>query len=295
VTDNGTWRPPLDDHLRDAYLRRLGFTTPPPVSLDTLFALTRAQVERVPYECVWVWLGERRTIQAADSVRYLTSGRGGYCYHMNGSLSALLAWLGFAVHWHVGGVQGTPDAEVGATGNHLVLHVANLPTGTNPEGRWLVDTGLGDGPHEPMPLIADTYRQGPFTYRLRPSDAVPGGWRFDADPRMSLVGMDFAPDEATPSGFAVKHKFLSSSPESGFMKILTAFRRDANGVDHLRGCVLRRIADGITESVVDTQADWFQALADIFRLPLSDVDTERRNALWHKVITAHEAWLAKAQ
>jgi arylamine N-acetyltransferase len=295
MTDNGTWRPPLDDQLRDAYLRRLGFTGLLPVSVETLFALTRAQVERVSYECVWVWLGERRTIQAVDSVRYLTGGRGGYCYHMNGSLSALLAWLGFDVHWRVGGVQGTPDGEVGATGNHLVLQVGGLPTDANPQGRWLVDTGLGDGPHEPLPLIAGEYRQGPFTYRLRPSDAVPGGWRFDADPRMSLVGMDFGSTEATPRDFAVKHEFLSSSPDSGFIKILTAFRRDAGGVDHLRGCVLRRITDGTTESTVYTQRDWFAVLADIFRLPLSDVDQNGKNTLWRKVILAHETWLASAQ
>ncbi len=38
------WRPPPDEHLRDLYLRRLGWTQPPAVSVDTLFALNRAQV-----------------------------------------------------------------------------------------------------------------------------------------------------------------------------------------------------------------------------------------------------------
>jgi arylamine N-acetyltransferase len=112
---------------------------------------------------------------------------------------------------------------------------------------------------------------------------------------MSLVGMDFAPAEATPGDFAAKHEFLSTAPDSGFVKILTAFRRDAGGVDHLRGCVLRRLGEDTTESVVDSRSDWFQVLGDIFRLPLSDVAEPARNALWRKVIHAHEAWLARSQ
>src|SRR2546430_15978081 len=157
MVGNGAWRPAPNVQLRDAYLHRLGFHEPPEVSVDTLFALTRAQVELVAYECVWVWLGERRTIRAIDSVRYLTAGRGGYCYHMNGSLSALLAWLGFDVHWHVGGVQGTPDGEAGATGNHLVLEITDLPAAGNPEGRWLVGTRPGDGPPAAAAPVASRY------------------------------------------------------------------------------------------------------------------------------------------
>ena len=43
---------------------------------------------------------------------------------------------------------------------------------------------------------------------------------------------DFAPEEATPRDFAVKHKFLSSAPESGFVKILTIQRRRAAAFFH---------------------------------------------------------------
>ena len=104
--------------------------------------------------------------------------------------------------------------------------------------------------------------------------------------------MDFAPAEATPRDFAVKHKFLSSSPDSGFVKIITAFRRDAKGIDHLRGCVLKRVGDTTSESIVDSKKDWFAALADVFHLPLSDVDERKKATLWQRVHAAHEAWLA---
>lgn len=288
-------RPPLDEPLRDAYLRRLGFTTPPPATVESLFALLRAQVERIPYESVWVWLGERRTIQPLDSVRYLVSGRGGYCFHQNGALATLLSWLGFTVHWHVGGVQGHPDAKPNVDGNHLALTVTGLPSDTNPTGEWFIDAGLGDGPHEPMPLRAGTYTQGPHTYGLGPSELAPGGWRFDADSSMSLHGMDFLPGEATVADLQAQHERLQSAPDSSFVKTLVAFRRDAGGVDFLRGRVLKRQGRGTDSTTnLDTRADWYGCLADVFGLALSDVDEERREVLWEKVTVAHEAWLAKA-
>ncbi|GAB1508324.1 arylamine N-acetyltransferase family protein [Actinophytocola sp. KF-1] len=286
-------RPPVDRPLRDAYLRRLGFDAPPPPTAATLFAVHRAQVERVPYESVWVWLGERRTIEPLDSVRYVTSGRGGYCYHQNGAMATLLGWLGFRVHWHVGGVQGHPDAKANVDGNHLALTVSGLPTDDNPGGEWFADAGLGDGPHEPMPLRAGTYTQGPHTYGLRPSEVAPGGWRFDADPSMSLHGMDFLPGEAAPADLTAEHERLQSAPDSSFVRTLVAFRRDADGVDFLRGLVLKRLdATGETSRELTTAPDWHSCLADLFGLHMSDVDNQRKTLLWNRVTAAHEKWLA---
>lgn len=287
-----TWLPPLDEHLRDAYLRRLGLTEAPAPSVDALFALHRAQVERVPYESVWIWLGERRTVEPLDSVCHLVAGRGGYCYHLNGALATLLGWLGFAVRWHVAGVQSSWQDEAGPTADHLAITVSGLPSPSNESGEWFLDAGLGDGPHEPLPLRSGEYRQGPFTYGLTPSAAAPGGWRFLADPTMSLVGMDFAPGDALPADFAARHEYLQADPASGFVRVLTAFRRDATGVDALRGRVLSRVdRNGVTTTELTTSTDWFTALADVFDLPLSDVDGAAKAALWRKVDAAHEAWL----
>jgi N-hydroxyarylamine O-acetyltransferase len=285
--------PPVDESLRDAYLRRLGFDTPPPATVETLHAVHRAQVERVPYESVWVWLGERRTIEPLDSVRYLVSGRGGYCYHQNGALATLLGWLGFNVWWHVGGVQGHADQSPNVGGNHLALTVTGLPSDDNPGGDWFIDAGLGDGPHEPLPLRTGTWTQGPHTYGLRPSEIAPGGWRFDADPAMSLHGMDFMPGDATPADLVAKHENLQSAPDSSFVRTLVAFRRDADGVDFLRGRLLRRLdVTGETIRELTTAPEWLACLADMFGLTLSDVDTQRKTLLWNRVTAAHEEWLA---
>jgi N-hydroxyarylamine O-acetyltransferase len=288
-----TWLAPLDRHLRDAYLRRLGLAEVPPPTLDALFALHRAQLERIPYESVWIWLGERRTIEPLDSVRLLLAGRGGYCYHLNGALATLLGWLGFDVRWHVAGVQAVPEEEAGANGNHLALTVAGLPSPANEAGTWLCDAGLGHGPHEPVPLVPGIHRQGPFSFGIAPSAAVEGGWRFQTDPRMSALGMDFEPGPAQVADFTARHEFLQSDPRSGFVRVVTAFRRDREGLDGLRGRVLRRVTGtGETATELTTSADWFAALADVFDLPLADVDDERRADLWRRVDAAHEDWLA---
>jgi arylamine N-acetyltransferase len=287
-----TTRPPVHQALRDAFLRRLGFAAPPPPTVETLFALHRAHLERIPYESVWVWLGEKRTIEPLDSVRYLAAGRGGYCYHQNGALATVLGWLGFTVRWHRGGVQGHGEATPNVDGNHLALTVTGLPTDQNPTGTWLADAGLGDGFHEPLPLVAGTYHQQPHTYGLRPSELTPNGWRFDGDPAMSLGGMDFDPGETTPENLRAQHEVLQSSPESSFVKVLVAFRRDAQGIDFLRGCVLKRLdQEGEATTELSTSTDWHTCLADVFNLPLSDVDKDRKDTLWQKVSRSHEQWL----
>lgn len=77
------------------------------------------------------------------------------------------------------------------------------------------------------------------------------------------------------------------------MKVCSAQRRDAKGCDWLRGCVLGRVGEPeVDKQVVDTAADWFAVLADVFGLPLTDVSTTERDALWARVHAAHEAWAA---
>jgi len=134
----------LDRTHQDAYLARLGLEAEPP-SVDALFRLHRAQVERVPYETVWIHLGEQWTVDADASVRRVaTDRRGGYCFHLNGALSELLRALGYDVVRHVGGVHGPDGASEAEMTNHLVLTVKGLPTAENPDGTWYVDAGLGD-------------------------------------------------------------------------------------------------------------------------------------------------------
>ncbi|GLX03018.1 arylamine N-acetyltransferase [Microtetraspora sp. NBRC 16547] len=277
----------------DRYLRRLGLDDEPP-SVEGLFRLQRAHVERVAYENLEIWLDRPTTVDPAESARRIVSGRGGYCFHLNGALSLLLEELGYQVTRHYGGVQNSPDVPPGANGNHLALMVAGLPTADNPGGQWLVDAGLGDAIHEPLPLVEGTYEQGPFRYVLRRSETEPGGWRFDHDPRGSFTGVDFRPEPTGMDAFAEKHRHLSTSPESVFVKVAALQRRDATGLDKLTGLVLKRIGAGPESSTtLDRPEDYFAALTDVFGLTLDDVTAPERDKLWQRLYSAHERWLGR--
>jgi arylamine N-acetyltransferase len=274
------------------YLRRLGMddAVRRRPSATYLHELHRAHAERVPYECLEIWLGRPTTVDPAESVHRIRRGRGGYCYHLNGAFSALLHALGFQVTRHVGGVQGSAEQSAGANGNHLVLTVAGLPAPEAPEGRWLVDLGTGDGLHGPLPLVPGEYQQGPFRYALRSSDCEPGGWRFDHDPRGSFLGMDFRDEATDMSAFADQHHHLSTAPDSGFVRVATVQRRDATGADIVRGLVLTRVGDANTQTVLTDCSDYFAALADVFGLTLDDVTSAERSTLWQRLTAAHEQW-----
>ena len=75
------------------------------------------------------------------------------------------------------------------------------PGAAAPEGRWLVDLGMGDGLHEPLPLAVGAFRQGPFAYGLRPSDAEPGGWRFDHEDLLQSQGGVIAGTQSADLGW----------------------------------------------------------------------------------------------
>lgn len=275
---------------RDAYLRRLGVEREPP-SLDLLFRIHRAHVERVPYETLWIHLGQGWSVNAAESVaRIANCRRGGYCFHLNGALAELLLSLGFAVTRHVGGVRGPAGPSAEEMSNHLVLSVSGLPTTSNPGGGSYVDAGLGDALHEPLPLLPGAYEQGPFHVAIEETSDGVGDWHLAHDPAGSFAGMSWRSEPTTMDAFAERHVSLSTSPESGFVRFLTVQRRDAEGVDILRGLTLRRLGRGAMESTLATKAQLFDALRDLFGLDLAPEDPAALDAMWARTRVAHDAW-----
>jgi N-hydroxyarylamine O-acetyltransferase len=282
----------VDDDDLTAYLRRLGLEAEPP-SVAALHRLHRAQVERVPYETVWLHLGEPWTVDPQAAVeRVAHQGRGGYCFHVNGAFSELLRALGYDVTRHVGGVHGPDGPAAESMANHLVLTVAGLPSDENPDGTWYVDAGLGDALHEPLPLRAGEYEQGPFRYTLTETPGEVGDWHFAHDPRGSFPGMSWWSAPAEMPDFAAQHERLSTSPDSLFVQYLIVQRRDAEGVDIMLGLGLRRV-DGDAAApprLLTSRVDWFAALADVFGLRLDGVEPAARDQLWDKTYAAHRAW-----
>ena len=277
---------------RDAYLARLGLEAEPP-SVEALVRLHRAHVERVPYETLWIHMGEAWDVDPGAAVdRIAHHHRGGYCFHLNGALAELLAALGYAVTRHVGGVHGPVGPDEAALTNHLVLTVSDLPTADNPDGVWYVDAGLGDALHDPLPLIAGTYVQGPFRLVLDETPGAVGDWHLTHDPAGSFAGMSWRSAPAQTGDFAERHRWLSTSPDSGFVRVLAVQRRDATGVDILRGLTLLRVGDGASETTLDSQEKLLDALGDTFGFDLDAIGPEALDRLWHRTHEAHLAWEA---
>jgi arylamine N-acetyltransferase len=281
----------LDPGVRAAYLGRLGVEAEPP-SVDALRHVVRRHVERVPYETLWIPAGEHWSIDpVAAAERIAHQGRGGYCYHLNGALGLLLASLGYDVHGHVGGVRTGDRPDPDARGNHLVLTVSGLPGEDNPGGGWYVDAGLGDALHEPLPLVPGEYVQAPF--RLSLDRTADDEWTLTHDPGGGFTSMTWTAAPALSSDFTARHEWLSTSPDSGFVRVPMAERRDATGVDVIRGLVLARIgADAFTAAPITRRTAWFEVLADVFDLRFEGATPEWRARLWDAVDQAHRAWEA---
>ena len=283
----------LDPEVRDAYLGRLGLEPEPP-SADALSRLHRAHVERVPYATMWIHSGDHWDIDPVGSAtRVALDGRGGYCFQLNGAFSELLACLGYDVTRHVGGVHGPDGPTVDALTNHLVLTVSGLSTPENELGTWYVDVGLGDALHDTVPLAAATFTQGPFTLSLEPTDDGVGDWHLTHDPLGTFPGMSWRTQPAAIDDFAERHEVLSTSPDSGFVRIASAQRRDATGVDIMRGLVLTRVGEGSAPADPLTERDdWFGALADLFDLRFDGIPSETLDRLWARCSAAHEEFEA---
>ena len=286
---------PLDPDLKRAYLDRLGLDAEPP-SAEALRRLHQRHIERVPYETTWIHSGELWTIDPFEAAkRIATEGRGGYCYHLNGALAELLGSLGYDVHRHVGGVHGPAGPTPDEVGNHLVLTVRGLPSDDNQSGVWYVDTGLGDALHDPFPLVAGSYQQGPYLLSLETLETLDGneGWHFRHDPQGSFAGMVWTDAEADQSDFAEQHTHLSTSPNSGFVRIVTAQRRDADGIDVVRGLFASRIGTRASKSeALTNRAEWFGALRDLCGLHFDSTSPELLDRLWDRTLATHRAWEA---
>jgi arylamine N-acetyltransferase len=272
----------------DGYLRRLNVTHAGSPSADRLFALHRAHVSTVAYENLEIQLGRPRTIDPYASAEQIIAGRGGYCYHLNGAFALLLSELGYDVSRHMGGVFNRLRAPVGANGGHMALTV-------RVDGaEWFADVGLGDALYEPMPLRVGSSRQGPFGYRLERSPIVEGGWRFwHAENAGSFAGMDFAPDAVATDAFEAMHQELSTSPRSPFVNVVQIGRRNAIGLDFVQGCFFRTYdGTGLHRRELTSADEWFGVIADVFEMPLPELDAADRAALWARFRASHERYVA---
>ena len=132
-----------------------------------------------------------------------------------------------------------------------------------------------------------------MTFGLSETPDGVGDWHFAHDPQGSFPGMNFRSAVATIKDFEPRHHVLSTSPDSGFVRTVTAQRRQKDRVLALRALTYKlQNSSGSDTTFVTDRNDWFALLADEFLLPLHGVDPDAKERLWTSAKASHEAWLA---
>jgi arylamine N-acetyltransferase len=258
-----------------SYLERIGFVGRPQADLATLRRLQLGHLEHIAYENLDVQFGRRVTLDAQDAFHKLvSSGRGGWCYEMNGLFRWALESIGFHVVPMTGAVMRAQRGP-SAIGNHLVL-IVEL------DEPYLVDVGLGDGPREPIPLKEGSYQQQWRAPRIEHLDY--GWWRFHNDENAFATSFDFQRQPADWDVLADKCNWLQTSPDSRFVQNAICFQHTPNAIVALVGRVLKTVSqDGVTEKLVNSAEEYVETLAAVFGIRVPEAAE-----LWPAIVRRHQ-------
>ncbi|MEO4052302.1 arylamine N-acetyltransferase [Solibacillus sp. CAU 1738] len=274
----------------EKYLNRLGILEIQPPTIDFLFELHRAHVEKISWQTLDIFTRKPVGIDSKQTVELMTNNRSGYCFHLNGAFAALLNKLGFKVSLHRAGVQ-TSGTCPKIDSFHVGLTV-NLQNTNGEDEHYLVDVGLGDMPYEPVHLCPGSYTQGPCIYEVTTSSVDPNGWRLNNDAKASYKGVDYAVETiSTIESFQMQHQIYSESENSPWINFLIFKNRHANGSNELKGCMLtRRVNDHIERVEITKQSQWLEVLHSLFYEQLVHYTKLEQHLIWKKVFQEHEVW-----
>ncbi|NIP16629.1 MAG: acetyltransferase [Pseudomonadales bacterium] len=248
--------------MLDDYLDRIGHEGPLTTDLATLAAIHRAHITAIPYENLEIQLGRENTLDESDIfAKIVERRRGGWCYEMNGLLTRALGEIGFSTR-RVSGAVGRDEMGSVVEGNHLVGLV-------DLDRTWVVDVGLADGPLEPFPLEARSWREGPLEFRLEQLDSE--WWRFHNHVHGLARTFDFSTTPRTLFHFQDMCRFLQTDPSSPFVEFAIASRRRPSGFDALRDTTWFHVEDGrLEKQTIDNEAKYGELLEKILGTDLGD-------------------------
>ena len=263
----------------DAWLARIHHTGATPATVQTLQDLHLAQVLNIPFENLDIQMGKSISLAPGDlATKLVADRRGGYCFEANGLFALALQRLEFdfeylrARVWPNGVASGPVPPE-----DHQILKVYLG------EEEWLVDVGFsGRGPLLPIPMVLGrTATQFYECYRLEldPNHGLVLQWRA---PDGSWQGLyTFHEPSYHPIDYAHANYFLSTSPDSFFVKFLTCSRTTTNLRHTIAEDVHRtRDASGaLEEQPIPNRRALLATLRDPFGIDLPD---DTRLPLWEQ-------------
>jgi N-hydroxyarylamine O-acetyltransferase len=264
-------------------LARIGLAEAPRPDLDGLRAVHRAFLGAVPYEALAVQLGESGPLDpAALEARVLQGGRGGYCFEVNTVLLELLRALGFAVQRRLAIVAGRDAEARGEPVNHMALVV------TIDGQEHLADSGIGEGPVDPVALVPGATTGGPMPWTV---EREGGRWYVAAHEWASLPGFGFGDAPARLEDFAEHHRRLSTQEESSFVQVLVVQRPFADRIVTLRARTLSVDGPaGRTKELLPDLPAFAAALREEFGIDPGALGEERMARLWQRACEQHARW-----
>jgi arylamine N-acetyltransferase len=246
-----------------AYLSFLNLDGPPPVTLDGLTQLTRAQVRNVPFESISSILRRAEhplgPVPEVDTDAKVASwiGRrgGGVCFEVVATFGPILRELGFQTR--------AINAEIGWPGAHRAL-IVDLE-----QSAYLVDVGNGAPFLDPIPLNATTeVRHAGLAYRFHP-DSASDDWiqdRWIDDAWVPFCRYTLGRDDAGVREAAYQHHHTLG--QSWVVDTLTLTRCDDDEVWSLRNDELRHFTpDGKSVQRVSDAGEYTRLAAEVFGLP----------------------------
>lgn len=240
------------------YLDRIQVQASQSVDLPSLAEPQLKHLEHVPFENLDVFHGRGVTVDQTTSVEKVLSGRGGWCFELNGAFAWLLSQLGFVVEMIACTVligDDPPDVP-----DHLALVV-------HMEGkRYLVDVGFGDSFVQPLDIESRD-----------PAEGLNAGYRLSGESRLvlehqtgrdtewdQLYLLDLLPrhlDEFTP-----RSDYLQTEPGLKWTAAPFATRLLRNGrVTLLKDRLKMTTPVGVTEFPV-TNEEWPVLLSQWFSI-----------------------------
>lgn len=222
-----------ENFVLDDYLKRIHYAGNTEPNLDTLIDVMRSQLHSIPFENLDVQAGKIVSLVPEDIVdKIVYSGRGGYCYEVNGLFSMALGALGFSYDIIGARPMFYPQRR---PKTHVVLVV-------NIDGeRWLCDTGFGSfGLRAPIGLhqLGQVIRQDNETFMLDKNERdefvltalVKGEWA-------NQFGFDLQPMEWID--FSLANYYNSTHPDAVFVQRYVVMQQHAQGRTLLSGHQLK--------------------------------------------------------
>lgn len=208
----------------DAYLKRINSVGPTAPTVETLGALSLAQLRTVPFENLDIHINRPIRLEP-DAVfdKIVRRRRGGFCYELNGLFASLLRALGYRVEL-LSARFPRPDGGWSPEFDHLMLHV-HVPGDEDDRG-WLADVGGGrNSPTRPLRFAAatiqtDLWDGAAYRFTRYPGEDGADDWLI----HRRLPGEDWTPPlriSAQPrqlADFAAMCRWQQTAPDSHFRK-----------------------------------------------------------------------------